>query len=88
MISLWGFLTLFQTSPDFYVPAIEFFENALGKGEIARNEQFLFFPEVISIRLENFLLVSSNSKLSSVNCFTFVESKICSHSGKGLLSYK
>ena len=41
-------LTLSQTSPGFYVSAVQLyypFENTVGKGEIARNEQFLFFPQ-------------------------------------------
>ena len=33
--------TLSLTSPGFYVS----FENTVGKGEIARNEQFLLFPQ-------------------------------------------
>ena len=31
------------------------FENTVGKGEIAHNEQFLLFPTVFSTRLESFL---------------------------------
>ena len=39
-------LTLSQTSPGFYVSAVQAaFENTVGKGEIARNEQFLLFPQ-------------------------------------------
>ena len=39
-------LTLSQTSPGFYVSAITvFFENTVGKGEIAHDEQFLLFPQ-------------------------------------------
>ena len=38
-------LTLSQTSPGFYVSAIQAFENTVGKEEIARNEQFLLFPQ-------------------------------------------
>ena len=39
------FLTLSQTSPGFYVFALSsFFENTAGKGEIARNQQFVLFP--------------------------------------------
>ena len=34
-------LTLPQTSPGFYVS----FENTVGKGEIARNTEFLLFPQ-------------------------------------------
>ena len=33
------------------------FENTVGKGEIPRNEQFLFFPIVFSNRWENFEIV-------------------------------
>ena len=36
------------------------FENTVGKGEIARNEQFLLFPTVFYIRLANFVPFSSN----------------------------
>ena len=39
------------------------FENTVGKGEIARNEQFLLFPTVFSSLLENFLPFSS-----TLNC--------------------
>ena len=46
------------------------FENTVGKGEIARNKQFLLFP-VFSNRLENFLPFSSNLKSSSANSFNF-----------------
>ena len=52
------------------------FENTVGKGETARNKQFLLFP-VFSILLENFLPFSSNLKLSSANPFSLEESKIC-----------
>ena len=38
-------LTLSQTSNGFYVSAVQVFENTVGKGEIARNEQFLLFPQ-------------------------------------------
>ena len=41
--SLRTLLTLSKTSPSFYMP--KSFENTLGKGEIARNEQFLLFPQ-------------------------------------------
>ena len=59
------------------------FENTVGKGEIALNEQFLLFPTVFSTRLANFLLFSSDLKLSSANSFSLEESKIC-RLGKGL----
>ena len=53
------------------------FENTVGKGEIARNEQFLLFPHCFPPFIENFLAVSSNSKLLSENSFSLEESKIC-----------
>ena len=37
--------TLFQTSPCFYLSAVQVFENSVGKGEIGHNEQFLLFPQ-------------------------------------------
>ena len=37
-------LTLSQTSPGFTCLQYQSFENTVGKGEIARNEQFLLFP--------------------------------------------
>ena len=52
------------------------FENTLGKGEIARNEQFLLLS-VFSTGLNNFLLFSSNLKLSSAKSFNLKESEIC-----------
>ena len=36
-------LILSQIRPGFYMSAIQVFENTVGKGEIACNEQFLFF---------------------------------------------
>ena len=39
-------LTLSQTSPGFYVSAVQVFWKHRGKGEIARNEQFLHFPQL------------------------------------------
>ena len=39
-------LILYKTSLGFYVSAeYKSFENTVGKGEIARNEQFLPFPQ-------------------------------------------
>ena len=52
------------------VSSTSLFENTVGKGEIARNEQFLLFP-VFSIYLENSLPFSSNLKYSSANSFNF-----------------
>ena len=50
------------------------FENAVGKGEIARNEQFLLFP-VFSTVLDNFLPFSSNVKLLSAKSSSLGGSK-------------
>ena len=38
-------LTLSQTSPGFTCLQYKSFENTVGKEEIARNEQFLLFPQ-------------------------------------------
>ena len=57
------------------------FGNTVGKGKIARNEQFLLIP-VFSTHLKNFIPFSSNLKLSSANSFGLEESKIC-RLGKG-----
>ena len=46
------------------------FENTVGKGEIARNEQFLLFPQFFFTCLQNFLPLSLNLKLSSGNSFS------------------
>ena len=45
------------------------FENAMGKGEIACNEQFLLFQPSFLPVLENFPPISSNVKLLSANSF-------------------
>ena len=52
------------------------FENTVGKGEIARNEQFLLFP-VFSTHSDDFLPFPSNLNLSSAYSSSF---------GKGLTS--
>ena len=49
----------------------------MGKGEIARNEQFSPFPTVFSTLLENFSPFSSNLKLLSANSFSLGQLKIC-----------
>ena len=69
-------LTLFQTSPDFYLSAVQVLKT-LRKREIAHNEQFLFFPKVFSTLLENFLTFLSNLKMSSADSFSLEEPKIC-----------
>ena len=54
-------LTLSQTSLDFYVSVVQAFENTEGKGEIARNKQFLLFPQCF-LAIWRTLSFSSNSK--------------------------
>ena len=63
-------LSLSKTSPDFTCLQNNSFENTVGNGEIARDEQFLFFPWC-------FLSFSSNLKSSSANSLSLEESKIC-----------
>ena len=71
-------LTLSHKSPYFTCLQYMSVENTVGKGEIARNEQFLLFPQCFLSFLENFLPVVSNLKLSSANSFSFEGStKIC-----------
>ena len=53
------------------------FENTVGKGEFACNEQFLLFPQCFFTHLDNFRPFSSNLKLSSAHSFSLEESKIC-----------
>ena len=60
----------------------ESFENTAGKGQIARSEQFLLFPQCFSTLLENFPPFSLNLKWSSAKSFSLEESKIC-RLGKG-----
>ena len=63
-------------------------ENTVGKGENARNKEFLLFP-VFSTHLENFPQFSSNLKLSSANSLNLEESKICRlGKGQSILRYK
>ena len=57
------------------------FENTVGNGEIAQTISPL--PTVFSTYLKNFLLFSSNLKLSSADCFNLDLPKILS-SGNGL----
>ena len=77
------YLTLSQTSPGFFT-CLQYkpFDNTVGKGGIARNEQFPLFSTVSSTRLESFLPFSSNLKLSSANTFSLEASKNC-RLGKG-----
>ena len=56
-------------------------ENTVGKGEIARNEQFLLFPQCFLTVWRTFFLFSLHLKSSSTNSFSLNYSKIC-HLGK------
>ena len=56
--------------------------KTLGKGEIARNKQFLLFPQCLLPVWRNVLPFSSNLKLSPANSLVLEESKLC-HLGKG-----
>ena len=49
----------------------ESFENTVGKGEIAHNEQFLPFPTVFSTHLENFKLFFIKFKIVVCQLFQF-----------------
>ena len=72
------FINSFPNKPWFlHVCCTKSFENTVGKGEIARNEQFLFFPQCFLPFFENFMPFSSNMKLTSANSFSLEESKIC-----------
>ena len=44
----WVALTLSQTSPGFYVSAVQIFRKHCEKGEIAHNKHFFPFPTVFS----------------------------------------
>ena len=58
------------------------FENTVGKGDIARNEQFLLFPQCFQPFLQNCPPFSSDLELLSVNSFNMEVSKFCRF-GKG-----
>ena len=69
-------LTHSHTMTPFDAPGKHSFENTVGKGEIAHNEQFLLFPQCF-LPIWITLSFSSNLKLSSANSFSLEESKIC-----------
>ena len=62
------FLRVFSTS---------LFETLWGKGEIARSEQFLLFPQCFLPVWRTFCHFSSKLKLSSANSSSLEESKVC-----------
>ena len=61
---------------------VKSFENIVGKGKVASNEQFLLFLQYFLPICEDFLPFLSNLKLSSANSFIMGLSKIC-RLGKG-----
>ena len=76
-IKLKAVLTLSKQALVFMCLQYKYFENTMGKGEIAISP----FPKVFSTQLESLLLFLSNLKLSSANSFSLEEPKIC-HMGK------
>ena len=76
------FICLYLTKQSLVFMCLQYksFENTVGKGEIACNEQFLIFP-VFSTHLESLLPFLSNLKLFSVNSFSLEECKVY-HLGK------
>ena len=68
-------LTLSQTIPVFMCLQYKSFENTLGKGEIARHEQFLLFPQCF--RHEQFLLFPTVFSTCLPTLFAiFIKSKV------------
>ena len=71
-------LTLSQTSPCFYVSAVQVFWKHWGKRRNCSSRAISPFPTLFSTCLDNFLPFSSILKLSSANSFSLEEeSKIC-----------
>ena len=75
-------LTLSQTSPGFYVSAVQVFWKHCGKSRNCSYRAISAFPTVFSTLLENIPPFSSNLKLSSANSFNLGGCKIC-RLGKG-----
>ena len=75
------FLTLFQSSPDFYVSAVLVFRKHCGKRRNCSSKAISTFTKVFSTLLENVLPFLSNLKLSSANSSSLEKSRIC-HLGK------
>ena len=70
-------LTISQKSLVFTCLQCKPFENAAGKGEIARNVQFLLFHSNFYFVLENFLPLSSNLKVDRI-CGVWLSLCVCS----------
>ena len=77
-----GAIIPFPSKPWFLGVCSISLENTRGKGEIARNEQFLLFPQCFLPIWRTFCPFSSHSKLSSASALNLEESEIC-HLGKG-----
>ena len=78
-------LTLSQTSPGFYMPAVQVFWKHCEKGEIACNEQFLLFSQCFFCPFAELSLIFhqiQNFRLQTP--LGLQESKIC-HLGKRLI---
>ena len=73
-------LTLSQTSPGFYVSAVHIsFENTVGKGEIACNEQFLLFPQYFLLSWRTFCHFDQiqNCRLQTLSVWKRLKSVVC-----------
>ena len=70
-------LTIFQTSSGFTWLKYKSFENTVGKGEIACDEQFLLFPHCFLPVWRTFFHFHGIFKLSPANSFSLEESEIC-----------
>ena len=70
-------LTLSQISPGFYVSAVKSFENTVGKGEIAHDEQFLLFPQCFLPVLRSFCHFHQIWNCFLQNFFSLERSEIC-----------
>ena len=80
------YLTLSQTSPGFYVSAVQVFRKHCGKRRNCSLRAISPFPTMFSIPFGElstiFIKIEISSKLSSANSFSFEDPKICP-SGKG-----
>ena len=79
MFSIWSFRTgLILPKQALVFTCLQYkpFENTVGKGEIAQNEQFLLFPQCFLPVSRTFFPFLSNLKMSSANSFSLEESKI------------
>ena len=70
-------LTHSHTKTPFDAPGKQAFWKHCGKRRNCSSQAISPFPTVFSTCLDNFLLFSSNLKLSSANSFSLEESKIC-----------